>query len=150
MRAFLCGSSAINEIFFHRTAEWAAQIKQMLEREHSSSFYPPSPHHHHHPSRSTPYSLSTLLLTCCFFSSECSMLWLRQSSLCLWGVPWKSWDLGMTGAERLHAGVTSPFWMHLNPACCFWSGPGRNLLKHIRLRVATVSLFVPAAAATEC
>lgn len=41
--------------------------------------------------------------------------------------------------------------MRLNPTCWFFSsGLRENLLKHIKLRVATVSLLVPAAVATEC
>lgn len=40
--------------------------------------------------------------------------------------------------------------MRLNPTCCFPSGLGGNLLEQTKLRVATVSLFAPAAVATEC
>lgn len=40
--------------------------------------------------------------------------------------------------------------MRLNPTCCFPSCLGKNLLEQTKLRVATVSLFAPAAVATEC
>lgn len=54
-----------------------------------------------------------------------------------------TWDFGMAGSEL-------NFWCVLSPTCCFSSGLGGNLLKHIKLHVATLSLLVPAAVATEC
>lgn len=97
----------------------------------------------------TPCSSST------FYQSTVSFLWGgwssdRHKAGSGRGEFSTTWDFVMTGAERMNDGGGASILMCLNPTGCFSSGLGGNLLKHIKLHVATVSLLVPAAVATEC